>query len=78
MLNLLLRIHCHHEIVKAPIPSGNPEQWSLRSAEARRKLADLHVYPWEPHANWPTGWHTDVTQTWRRHGWIPRSSSGHA
>ena len=68
-----LHVHSHHEIVHVGIPITEPPRIQELRAQAKQRLDELCIPAWEPYGRFPTGARVNVLQTWRDHGWEPRS-----
>lgn len=61
-------IHQHLQIVRVQLPVVGPTINEWRAAQAKKRMDELSIHPWEPYAPFPTGGRIDVEQTWRDRG----------
>lgn len=73
MIQRFLGVHAHREVVHVGISITEPPRLQELRARAKKRLDDLSIPPWEPYGQFPTKWRIDVAQTWKDHGWQPRS-----
>lgn len=61
-------VHQHHEIVHVDLQVVGPTINEWRAAQAKKRMDELSIHPWEPYAPFPTGARIDVRRTWEERG----------
>lgn len=69
MLRFLIQLMCrhHHQVHKVDFGTIGPTINDYRRAQARKRLADLHIPEWEPYAPFARPG-ANVAATWRDRG----------